>query len=227
MSDQYMTTPTRPPHPENNHGRGDPGIPAAFLSWGCTGAARRPWLGYCTGSGCRWATGSSGPPVTTRAAITKTRISGRCCTRTAPILAFLESRFARRALWGLKEPAILEAINDLGGYLATRTYRIIATDREPLASVRSYLWKWPTAKPADVVRLHDELRAQRESFLQRHQPPTLWVWCNDLTARPAEGVRSIVEFVFAGRPAPPLDAVRRAADFIDPGLNNHRELSGD
>jgi hypothetical protein len=39
------------------------------------------------------------------------------------ILAFLESRFACWALWGLKEPAILEAVNDLGGYLATRTYR--------------------------------------------------------------------------------------------------------
>jgi hypothetical protein len=140
------------------------------------------------------------------------------------ITAFLESRFARRALWGLKEPAILEVINDLSGYLATRSYRIIATDRDPLASVRSYLWKWPSSKMIDVVRLHNELRARRHSFLQQHRPPTLWVQYNDLTTQPAEGVRSIAEFVFAGRATPSLDAVQRAAGFIEPGLNRHWEV---
>src|SRR5262249_48993939 len=100
------------------------------------------------------------------------------------LLAFLAARVERRALCGLQEPGILEAINALGGSLATRSYGIVATDRDPLASVRSYLCKWPSAKPADVVQLHNELRARRESFLQRHRPLTLWVRYNDLTARP-------------------------------------------
>jgi hypothetical protein len=141
------------------------------------------------------------------------------------ITAFLESRFTRRALWGLKEPAILEAINDLGDYLATRTYRIIATDRDPLASVRSYMWKWPSSKMIDVVRLHDELRARRESFLQRHRPPTLWLKYNDLTVQPDEGVRRVADFIFAGRTPPPSDAVQRAARFIEPSLNHYWEAT--
>jgi hypothetical protein len=80
--------------------------------------------------------------------------------------------------------------------------------------------------PADVIQLQDELRARRKSFLQRHRPSILWVRYNDLTARPTEGVHSIVEFVFAGQPVLPLDVVRLAADFINPWRNNYRELIG-
>jgi hypothetical protein len=234
MSERPVTTPTRPPHSENIHGRRAPGDSRCILVLGVHGSGTSAVAGVLHRLGVSLGDRLVGPTrhnprghyedADFRVLLYSYR-SDRSLLPT--ILAFLETRFERRALWGLKEPAILEAINDLGGYLATRTYRIIATDRDPLACVRSYLWKWPLAKPADVVQLHDELRARRESFLQRHRPPTLWARYNDLTARPAVGVRSIVEFVFAGRLAPPLDAVRRAVDFIDPGLNNHRELSGD
>jgi hypothetical protein len=140
------------------------------------------------------------------------------------IIAFLESRFARESLWGLKEPAILEVINDVGEYLDTRPYRIIATNRNCVASAKSYLWKWSSANFADVMRFHDEIRSQRALFLERHRPPTLWIRYNELTQQPAEEVRRISEFVFAGRPMPPLDVIQRATYFIDPALNHYREL---
>ena len=143
------------------------------------------------------------------------------------IVAYLESRFATYPLWGVKEPAINEAILQIAPYLENRDYKVIATRRDKHACARSYLAKARRGNLPDILRAQGKLRKRRKRFLDEHKPQVLWIKFNDLTEDVEGHVERIAEFVFEGRQPPSPDTVARAVQFVDPTLNHRRERQRD
>ena len=143
---------------------------------------------------------------------------------------FIESRFLQFRLWGVKEPAILEAIMDLGPLLKRHTYKVITTNRDPMACARSYRRKWPQSNVEQTYQHILRVLAERQRFIDAYSPVVHWVDFNDLTSQPETGVRDIVNFVFGERPSvlenrpwPSEESIQDAIDSIDPGMNHHLE----
>ncbi|MEZ5542125.1 MAG: hypothetical protein R3F42_08780 [Pseudomonadota bacterium] len=143
------------------------------------------------------------------------------------IHGFIEQRFTHYGLWGIKEPAILEAVADTAPVLTGRDYRIICTDRDTEACVSSYLRKWPAADREETRRRIEWLIERRNSFLQQYAPAVLWVKYDDLTLNPQKHVAEIVDFVFfddgsgAAPPRPAQSRIHAAVASVDPAMNHH------
>ena len=141
--------------------------------------------------------------------------------------AFLENRFARFELWGLKEPAINEAIKALAPTLCKHDYRVIATDRDKFACARSYKEKLQKDNIKHALDYHKQLRRRQRRFLQQFDPPLLKIKYNALTDDVQGHVRSIVDFVFEGLAAPSAQRIEQAVRMVDPSLNHYREKDRD
>ena len=139
------------------------------------------------------------------------------------IQTFLEDRFARFPLWGLKEPAINEAVKALAPTLSKHDYRVIATDRDKIACARSYKAKWQKDNIKHALDYHKQLRRRQRRFLEQYKPPVLKIKYNALTDDVEAHVKSIVAFVFEGLAAPSAQRIERAVCMVDPSLNHHRE----
>ncbi len=150
---------------------------------------------------------------------------------------FLESRFAAYKIWGLKEPALLEAINELAASLNGRDARFILTMRDKTACVRSYQAKISTLFGPDAVeqmgatttklmRYFRNMEKNRRLFIKKHKPKVLRIAFNTLTADVVGEVGRIAEFAFKDRDPPSEDRLRQAIGFVDPRANRHRELGG-
>ncbi len=136
---------------------------------------------------------------------------------------FLEDRFARFPLWGLKEPAINEAVKALAPTLSKHDYRVIAIDRDKFACARSYNAKWRKDDIKHAIDYHKQLRRRQRRFLEHCKPPVLKIKYNALTDDVQGHVKSIVAFAFEGLAAPSAERIERAVRMVDPSLNHHRE----
>lgn len=144
---------------------------------------------------------------------------------------FIKGRFSSYPLWGVKEPAILEAIADIAPMLKGCRYKIIAMKRDIEASVRSYQRKWPGTDPAETRRRIEYLFQERDRFIHQWAPQVLWIDFNDLTDRPEEYVHMIAKFVFGECPSlfqqhpwPSDAALRTAIESIEPEMNHRWEV---
>ena len=141
------------------------------------------------------------------------------------VAALLDNRFGRHAIWGAKEPALIEAINQLGEFLADKKFKLICTKRDRYACAKSYQQKWPEANIEKTLENHKTLRMLRRRFLRVYDPPTLFVEFDRLTSDPEGEVKRIAEFVFDGIESNREPDLRPAIDFISPDLNHHWECS--
>ena len=135
---------------------------------------------------------------------------------------FFRSRYAQRDIWGIKNPALCWAINDLAPLL--RDYRVIRTERDVLACVHSYDAHWSGTNPGMTFLNHVRMRRLVDRFMEAHRPPAITVSFNELSEDPDRCVRSIAEFAFDGRRRPSEDTIAAAIDMVDPSLNHRREL---
>ncbi|MCK5359067.1 MAG: hypothetical protein KAJ95_00490 [Gammaproteobacteria bacterium] len=144
--------------------------------------------------------------------------------------AFIESRFQNFRLWGVKEPAIIEAIMDLAPMLENYNYKVIMTDRDPMACARSYQKKWPDSEIETIHAHIVNILAERQRFIDSYKPEILRVDFNALTEQPESNVQDIIRFVFGERPNimehrpwPSNEQVQEAINSIDSDMNHRWE----
>lgn len=145
-------------------------------------------------------------------------------TALPEMAVYILRQYTRHTLWGIKEPALNEAILKLASCFAKHEYRVIATRRDRLATARSYLVKWPERTTIEKHLVYqDRIMGNRDRFIEERKPTLLWVDYNELTERPEEVAPKIAEFAFEGFPPPDAARLRKAIEFIDPALNHRRE----
>ena len=144
--------------------------------------------------------------------------------------AKIDARFFTHKLWGVKEPALLEVIMALGQYLQGRNYKLILTQRDPIACTRSYRRKWPNSNVDQVHNHIVNMLEQRKKFIDTYPQEALCIDFNKLTDQPERIVYEIVHFIFGERPHifekrvwPSDKQIQSSIDFIEPELNHHLE----
>ncbi len=149
------------------------------------------------------------------------------------MLAFLEARFKNFRLWGVKEPAIIEAIMALAPSLSDKNYKVISTERDPMACAKSYKRKWPDSD-VDATFTHiTNILAERDRYFQTWSPEVYHIDFNQLTDDAEKGVQGIIDFVFGQRPSifenrpwPTEQQIQTAIASIDPAMNHRLEQAG-
>lgn len=143
------------------------------------------------------------------------------------MISFIEARFMNFDLWGVKEPAIIEAIMDLAPHFASKKYKVITTEREPMACARSYKRKWPDSDVDSTYTHIVNILAERQRFIDAFNPEIYRIDFNALTKNPEEGVQKIIKFVFGDKPNifedkpwPTDEQIQKAIASIDPDLNH-------
>jgi hypothetical protein len=144
--------------------------------------------------------------------------------------AFLESRFQDFRLWGVKEPAIIEVIMQLAPMLQNYNYKVITTERTPMACARSYKRKWPDSDVDKTYSHIVNILAERQRFIDSYSPELLQVDFNALTEQTENKVQEVISFVFGERPNifedrpwPSDEQVQEAINSIDPVMNHRLE----
>jgi len=144
---------------------------------------------------------------------------------------FIDARYVNFDLWGVKEPAIIEAIMALAPCFENKQYKVITTERDALACARSYKRKWPDSDVDSTHKHIVNILAERERFIAQYSPACFRIDFNRLTEDPKVGVQEIINFVFGDKPNvleskpwPSAEQIQAAIDTIDPDMNHRLEI---